>query len=178
METEQTTANSADFAPQSEADWKAWMDENGRRMLLCARQWTNSFADAEDVVQEAFVRYWKHQRHLGGSPDALILTSIRRAAIDLGRSRQRRVAREQTAYENSPQTEEWFEPRNPAVSRAVEEALKKLPAEQREVVVMKIWGNLKFAEIAETLQLSLNTVTSRYRYAVAALKNSLEGVLP
>lgn len=173
MNEDLSASNTIGFAPQSEADWRAWMAANGRRMLLCARQWTNSMADAEDVLQEAFVRYWKNQRHLGGSPDALILTSIRRAAIDMGRSRQRRIAREQLAYENTEQVE-WFEHKDSAQTELIEKALKQLPEEQREVVVMKIWGNLKFAEIAEALSIPLNTVTSRYRYALGALKKDLE----
>ena len=74
--------------------WKDWIEAHGPRLLLCARQWTRSLADAEDVLQEAFVRYWKHQRHLPGDPQALLVTSIRRAALDLARREDRRTARE------------------------------------------------------------------------------------
>src|SRR5437764_841845 len=63
--------------------------------LLCARQWTRSLADAEDVVQEAFVRFWRHQRNLPGEPMALLVTSVRRAALDLARRDDRRSAREE-----------------------------------------------------------------------------------
>ncbi|MCR5183199.1 MAG: sigma-70 family RNA polymerase sigma factor [Opitutales bacterium] len=175
MAKQEQLPNAVNFAPESEEDWRVWMRANGHRMLLCARQWTKSMEDAEDVLQEAFVRYWKHQRHLGGNPDALILTSIRRAAIDLGRSRQRRAAREQAAFENADQVE-WFEPKDFAKTALIESALKRLPEEQREVVVMKIWGSLKFSEIAEALSVSLSTVTSRYRYALTTLKKDLEGL--
>ena len=37
---------------------------------MIARQWTRSEADADDVLQEAFIRFWKHQRHLPGDPNA------------------------------------------------------------------------------------------------------------
>ena len=40
--------------------WKTWFQLHGPKLLLCARQWTRSLADAEDVVQEAFVRFWRH----------------------------------------------------------------------------------------------------------------------
>ncbi|HRG56233.1 MAG TPA: sigma factor, partial [Lacunisphaera sp.] len=36
--------------------WKLWLEAHGPKLLLCARQWTRSLADAEDVVQEAFGR--------------------------------------------------------------------------------------------------------------------------
>jgi DNA-directed RNA polymerase specialized sigma24 family protein len=46
------------------------------------------------LSQEAFVRFWRHQRPLPGEPMALLVTSVRRAAIDLGRGETRRTARE------------------------------------------------------------------------------------
>jgi len=51
-----------------------------------------------------------------------------------------------------------------------------LPNEQREVLVMKIWNELTFAEIASALEISQNTAASRYRYALAALKKNLPSV--
>src|SRR5215207_5687945 len=77
--------------------WKNWFQLHGPRLLLCARQWTRSLADAEDVLQEAFVRFWRHQRDLPGDPQALLLVSIRRAALDLARRNDRRQAREERA---------------------------------------------------------------------------------
>ena len=47
----------------------------------------------------------------------------------------------------------------------------RLPNEQKEVLTLKIWGELTFDEIARTLDLSLNTVASRYRYALQKLKD-------
>ena len=53
---------------------------------------------------------------------------------------------------------------------ALAAALDRLPHDQREVLVMKIWNELTFAEIASALGISQNTAASRYRYALAALK--------
>src|SRR6187399_929872 len=83
--------------PHGNENWKEWIGAHGPRLLLCARQWTRSLADAEDVLQEAFVRYWRHQRQLPGDPQALLLTSIRRAALDLARREDRRAMREEKA---------------------------------------------------------------------------------
>jgi len=52
-------------------------------------------------------------------------------------------------------------------------ALAKVPREQREVVVLKTYGQLRFREIAESLDLSINTVMSRHRYAMEALRREL-----
>ena len=56
---------------------------------------------------------------------------------------------------------------------AIEEALQRIPNEQRDVLVLKIWGELTFDQIATELQLSPNTAASRYRYALAALREEL-----
>ncbi len=155
--------------------WKTWFQLHGPKLLLCARQWTRSLADAEDVVQEAFVRYWRHQRGLGGDPMGLLVTSVRRAAIDQARRESRRTVREQLAEEGFDQSSPVFEPLLEGDDRrqAIEAALRRLPAEQREVLVLKIWGELTLEQIAAQLDLSPNTVASRYRYALAALRKEL-----
>jgi RNA polymerase sigma-70 factor, ECF subfamily len=161
--------------PSHDDSWRQWFQQNGPRLLLCARLWTRSQADAEDVVQEAFVRFWKGQRHLGGDPGALVLTSIRRAAIDLGRRETRRARREQSAGEEGDDAGPWFETAVDGAERqeTIAAALRRLPDEQREVLALKIWGELTFAQIAGQLDVSPNTVASRYRYALAALRREL-----
>lgn len=155
--------------------WKNWFRIHGPKLLLCARQWTHTAMDAEDVVQEAFIRFWRQQRKLGSEPMALIVTSLRRTAIDLARRNLRRARREQLAAQDSPLETALFEPLLEGDERrtAIEAALLRLPAEQREVLVLKIWGELTFAEIAGQLSLSPNTAASRYRYALVALRQEL-----
>lgn len=150
-------------------DWRAWFAENGARLKLIARQWTRSDADADDVVQEAFVRFWKHQRHMPGNPNALVVTSIRRAALDLLRRSDRRTAREKAVAADTD-TVGWFEPESDPRLQSLAESLELLPAEQREVVVLKIWGELTFDEIGEQLAISPNTAASRWRYAMESLR--------
>jgi len=162
-------------ATPDDESWKNWFQLYGPKLLLCARQCTRSLADAEDVVQEAFVRFWRHQRALGGDPQALLLTSVRRAACDLARRNQRRAVREERAEVGRDETAGLFEPLAEADDRrlAIEAALLRLPVEQREVLTLKIWGELTFEEISRQLDLPLNTAASRYRYALAALRNEL-----
>ena len=56
---------------------------------------------------------------------------------------------------------------------AIEEALLSLPCEQREIVYLKVYGELTFQEIAQELKISQNTVASRYRYAMEKLTEFL-----
>jgi len=161
--------------PPESYDWKTWFQLYGPKLLLCARQWTRSLADAEDVVQEAFVRYWRHQRGLPGEPMALLVTSVRRAAFDLARRDGRRVAREERSHDSPEDGFALFQVPFEADERrtAIEGALQRIPPEQREVLVLKIWGELTFDQIATELGLSPNTAASRYRYALAALRQEL-----
>ncbi len=153
--------------------WKNWFHIHGPKLLLCARQWTRSLADAEDVVQEAFIRFWRHQRQLGGEPIPLLLVSIRRAAFDLARRETRRGVREERA--TADENEFCFMPLSEGDERRgiVEAALRRLPAEQREVLALKIWGELTFEQIAAQLGIPANTAASRYRYALSALRKEL-----
>ncbi|HVS54359.1 MAG TPA: sigma-70 family RNA polymerase sigma factor [Opitutaceae bacterium] len=154
--------------------WKNWFQLHGPKLLLCARQWTRTAADAEDVVQEAFVRFWRHQRHLAGEPMALLVTSVRRVALDLARRTDRRLAREERAERAGAAAAFFVAPsENDERRLAIEEALRRLPSEQREVLVLKIWGELTFEQIGATLEISPNTAASRYRYALAALREEL-----
>lgn len=164
-------------AAHGSPSWKQWFAEHGPKLLLCARQWTRSLADAEDVLQEAFVRYWRLQRSLPGDPQALLITSIRRAALDQARRNQRRAAREEFAEGGLEETEGIFEklPGEGDERRLeIEAALRRLPAEQREVLVLKIWQEFTLEQIGEQLDISPNTAASRYRYALIALRKELE----
>ncbi|AOS45041.1 ECF RNA polymerase sigma factor SigW [Lacunisphaera limnophila] len=157
--------------------WKDWIEAHGPRLLLCARQWTRSLADAEDVLQDAFVRYWRHQRQLPGDPRALLVTSIRRAAIDLARRDDRRLAREERAEEPAGAGQTLFQHlpgEGDERRQEIEAALQRLPAEQREVLVLKIWQELTFEQVGIALDIPANTAASRYRYALNALRKQLE----
>ena len=159
--------------------WKDWFEAHGPKLLLCARQWNRSLADAEDVLQEAFVRYWRHQRQLPGDPQALLITSIRRAALDHARKESRRVAREENSSGGLGDGNHFVAPEtgdDGERHRDLAEALGRLPAEQREVLVLKIWNELTFEAIAGILEIPPNTAASRYRYGLAALRKELKPV--
>ena len=53
-------------------------------------------------------------------------------------------------------------------------AMLGLPLQQREVLVLKVFDEMTFKEIADVLGVSINTAASRYRYAIAKLREALE----
>jgi RNA polymerase sigma-70 factor (ECF subfamily) len=152
--------------------WADWLDRHGPALVLLARQWVPTRADAEDVVQEAFVRFWRDP-HRAADRAAYLYACVRHCALDWLRGQGRRARREQAAAR--PEGEPVFTgPAEQAERRAaIAAALGTLPAEQREVLVMKVWGGLSFPQIAEALGISANTAASRYRYALARLREQL-----
>lgn len=152
--------------------WRTWLAASAPRFLLFARDQTRREADAQDVLQDALVEVWR--RCGGRTPDhALVFATIRRRAIDLARRNDRRALREQAAPE-------WFQapPGEPAPDDELERAVKNLPPNLREVVVLKMWSELTFQQIADTLGIPPNTAASRYRYALEHLRAALKGVRP
>ncbi len=153
-------------------DWKTCFARLGPALLLFARRWTNSRADAEDVVQDAFVRFWRRQHSLENR--GLLYATVRSTALDRLRSNQRRARREATAAldgaESCAPQFTTFDEGQQLLAAAVE----RLPNEQREVVILKIWNELTFAEIGDVLEISQNTAASRYRYALGALRKTLQ----
>ena len=156
--------------------WQNWFDAHGRKLLLYARQWATSSAGAEDLVQEAFVRFWRSPHRADHEAHLQLFAMVRRAGLDHERAASRRTAREQSAAADAD-TLTWFAPVPDERDAAVQAALQQLPFEQREVVVLKIWGELTFEQIARTLDIPANTAASRYRYALEALRRALTPTL-
>src|SRR4051794_38566199 len=74
-------------------EWEVWLDRHGAALVLLARQRVASRADAEDVVQEAFVRFWR-SRQRAADPTAYLFTCVQNCALNWQRSRERRSRRE------------------------------------------------------------------------------------
>jgi RNA polymerase sigma factor (sigma-70 family) len=156
----------------SHENWRNCFRQTAPGLLLFARQWVQSAADAEDIVQEAFVKFWRRNHNIGNR--ALLYAAVRSMALDFIRRDKRRATREATAFaEAELAIEPQFELEDDAQS-ALAAAVDSLPRDQREVLVLKIWNDFTFHEIAGALGISQNTAASRYRYALNNLKKSLQ----
>lgn len=156
-------------------DWAGWLARHGAALLLFARQWAPTRADAEDAVQDGFVRFWR-SRGRARDPVGYLYACVRASALDWARSSQRRARRETATArrEGAPGGGLFVSPVEHDERRAaIEAALARLPEPQREVLVMKIWGGLSFPQIGAALGLPPDTAASRYRYAIAKLREQL-----
>jgi RNA polymerase sigma-70 factor (ECF subfamily) len=138
-------------------------------LILYGRALGLSHSEAEDVVQETFLALMSLAER-PEEPAHYCLRAFRNRALNYRRSLWRRLAREVESHR-------WFE-RNPAetaLERAAMRCLARLPREQREVIVLKIWHKRTFEAIGELQGTSPNTVAGRYRYGLNKLKACLRG---
>ena len=137
-------------------------------LLLYGRALGLSHSEAEDVLQETFVALMKRADE-PRNPVHYCIRGFRNRALNYRRSLLRRVAREFESVR-------WFERSESETQheRAAMRCLQQLPSEQREVIVLKIWHEHTFEEIAELLELSPNTVAGRYRYGLQKLRACLK----
>src|SRR5690349_23723697 len=80
-------------------DWKRCFCEIAPGLLLFARQWVHSAADAEDIVQEAFVKFWRRNHNIENR--ALLYAAVRSIALDFIRRDTRRARLEATVFKEA-----------------------------------------------------------------------------
>lgn len=142
----------------------------GPRLVLYARQWIG-IEGAEDAVQEVFVRLMM-QRHAPRKLAPWLFRAVRNEAMNQLRKRARRKVAAAGAGSTA-----WFESDEEAryEARLVEEKMKVLSPDVREVVILKVWGGLTFDEIASVTGLAPTTSFRRYREGIRDLKQIIGG---
>ena len=135
---------------------------------LCCRH------DAEDVLQSLFVRIVDRRRVLARARylDGYLYRMACNEAATYLRNHRRRKDRTASA-------EPWLiarETDEPAYDRVeqLQVMLSRLPQAQREVMVLKVYRDKTFQEIARLLDIPLNTAASRYRYGMERLRELLK----
>ncbi len=142
----------------------------GRQMFALALSVLKNYADAEDALQESFLKVLQsiNTFRKNGNARAWLLTITRNTAVDILRRKGNafctedieRVANDTLSGD---QTERLI----------IDEALMALGQEDREIITLKVFSGLKFREIAEILGLPLATVQKRYQRALKKLKKEL-----
>src|SRR4051794_27557089 len=127
---------------------KVLYESKSAGLILYGRALGLSHSEAEDVLQETFVALLAMERR-PEQPERYCLRAFRNRAVNYRRSLWRRLAREL-------ESKCWFEVSAEAGENeiAAMRCLEKLPAEQREVIVLKIWHGFTFEEIGEVLETS------------------------
>jgi RNA polymerase sigma-70 factor (ECF subfamily) len=144
-------------------------EEKAAGLLLYGRALGLGHGEAEDVLQETFLALLQLPS-VPEDPSHYCLRAFRNRAMNHHRGVWRRLAREWESLR-------WFE-RGSAPDEVEAEAMRqltRLPAEQREAIVLKIWNGMTFEAIGRLVGTSPNTVAGRYRYGLNKLKFALKG---
>jgi RNA polymerase sigma-70 factor (ECF subfamily) len=156
-------------------DPEYWLDEHAPRLLAYARQWAGSSGGAEDIFQDAFVRFWRKKDSVR-DPVTYLYRCVRTTAMNSLRSRNRRKARESSSIPAGAPDDPHAIVELSERRMLIENTLADLPLDQREVVVMKIWGEMTFSQIGEVMSLPRSTAHATYGAAMTRLHEKLRMV--
>jgi RNA polymerase sigma-70 factor, ECF subfamily len=145
---------------------------HGRALLAYACAFLHDPSEAEDVLHQVFLQLLRD----GGteiSSAGYLFRAVRNRVLNHLRRRSREVALDVALDGRVP----WLESPSGSTETALalQSALTTLPTEQREVIVLRVWGQLTFEEVADVVGVSPNTAASRYRYGLAKLSEVWHG---
>ncbi|HET9022161.1 MAG TPA: sigma-70 family RNA polymerase sigma factor [Ornithinibacter sp.] len=174
MEVVAAGAGPVGVAGVEPVDVEALFDAEAASLTRLARFYVDDKTAAEDLVQEAFIRFARHQGRLRDQNRAAAY--LRSIVINLARDHNRRGfvswRHRPPAQPDVPSAAETAEER--AERAAVVAALRALPRRQRDCVTLRYYYDMPVAEIAATLGLSTNTVKTHLQRGLDALAATLE----
>jgi len=150
----------------------------GDSLLTTAAALVGDMAAAEDILHDVFLSFAEgiSDFELTGSLKGYLTRCVANCARDTLRARARErvvLGAVEPAPSGPPRPEEMFAADEE--SRRLTNALNELPAEQREVIVLHLRGELTFSQIGGLQDVSVNTVKGRYRYGLEKLRSILNG---
>jgi RNA polymerase sigma-70 factor (ECF subfamily) len=159
----------------------ALYDRFAPTMLGLALRIVRSRSEAEDIVQDAFVRAWREAPSFDrarGSAATWLATLTRNRAIDLLRAKGRKLKHDAALSVEAERAGSSDESPEAHVARgqrarAVREAIAKLSSDQRQALELAYFGGLSHSEIAEVLEQPLGTVKTRLLTAAKKLREAL-----
>jgi RNA polymerase sigma-70 factor (ECF subfamily) len=144
---------------------------HGPGLLLYACSLLGRKHAAEDLLQQVFTKLLEHNT-IPEDARPYLFRAVHNVALNLIRSERKNVG--------LADIEPWFEaPEQDHAARVtLTIELTRIPEDQRQVLVLHVWGGLSFEEIASVLAVSPNTAASRYRYALQKLRVSMQSKDP
>ncbi len=149
-----------------------------RPVLAIARRFARDQDDAEDLAQRAFINA---SQRAGGWRGGSFKSWLFRIAVNLAKNHLRDTARFDRSEEAQERERHSTDPDAEArlaraqQQRALREAVARLPRRQREVLLLRIDGDLAFAEIARTLGITVVNAKVNFHHAVQNLKKLVQG---
>ena len=137
-----------------------------RGLFAYACSFVSSFGSAEDALHQVFERLLRGDLEIEGDPAPYLYRAVKNVALNQIRNRSREVNLEDGWLDSPSGMEQTgFE---------LQSSLQELPDEQREVILLHVWGEMSFEEVAAALGISTNTAASRYRYGLSKLREQFQ----
>jgi RNA polymerase sigma-70 factor, ECF subfamily len=150
------------------AEIEALYLQHGAALLLFASAISGDRGRAQDAVHQVFLKAIQNGSiSQATNKKAYLFASVRNAVLNDTKVQGRNMPLDVDCAWFSPPDRDYTREQN------LRRALGELPNDQREVIVLHVWGELTFSEIAGLLGVSSNTAASRYRYALATLRGSM-----
>jgi RNA polymerase sigma-70 factor, ECF subfamily len=141
-------------------------EQHSRGLFAYACSYVSSFASAEDALHQVFERLLRGDLGIEGEPARYLYRAVRNVALNQIRNRSREVNLDDGWIESPSGMEQaGFE---------LQSSLQDLPEEQREVILLHVWGEMSFEEVAAALGIPANTAASRYRYGLSKLREQFQ----
>jgi RNA polymerase sigma factor (sigma-70 family) len=150
------------------AEIEALYRQHGAALMLFASAISGDRGRAQDAVHQVFLKAIENRGVSQAiNKKAYLFASVRNAVLNDAKVQDRNMPLDVDSA--------WFSPpdRDYAGEQNLRRALGELPNDQREVIVLHVWGELTFSEIADLQGVSSNTAASRYRYALSKLRGSM-----
>jgi RNA polymerase sigma-70 factor (ECF subfamily) len=166
--------------PQSHREFEALVDAYMDRLVRYAARRLGNIQDAEDAVQEVFIRAYTERARCRAvaRTGPYLYRMVVNACTDCLRKRRNCSA----PLEDIEPADSFSHERNPSEAaalheetRRIEGLLQLLPENQAEVIRLRVFGELGLREIAETLGCPVDTVSSRLRYGFKKLRRIVSG---
>ncbi|SMO55026.1 RNA polymerase sigma-70 factor, ECF subfamily [Saccharicrinis carchari] len=145
------------------------------KLVGVAMKYINNMMVSEDIVAEVFTKVWEKRAQITeiGSFESYLYTSVRNAVFNHVRNTKRKEDHHEKILSNlSEQTfEETVVEEN--VHHRLYKAIENLPEQGRKVFELSVINNWKEKEIAEDLNISVNTVKTHKKRALKSLRDQL-----
>ena len=143
-------------------------ERHGPALLAYASSLLHDRSASEDVLHQVFMKLLQKDVAINGQPLYYLYRAVRNTALNYRRLHVREC--------ELPTNGHWLQspPGMEEMGLTLQSALAELPDEQRDIMILHVWGQLTFEEAAAALDISPSTAASRYRYALAKLKERFQ----
>ena len=159
---------------QAEKELKELMNKYYSQLCVVSVQYTDSLEIAEDIVQDVFLRFWEDNKLLfvETNPKAYLFRSVRNASIDYIRKNNYRVFTD-IEEANLISEEEISEEELSLQYERLYRIIGQLSPQERTVLNAIVVENKRYKEVAEEMNISVNTVKTYFARALRTLRKEL-----